>query len=50
MVKVEDLKRFCFQDIFIFVMYYVYGVPGSSLLIQSTDSMMSEVVGSCDGV
>ena len=29
-----------FWDMYVFVMYYIYGVFGSSLLIESTDSMI----------
>ena len=30
-----------FRDIFVFAMYYIYGTSGPSLLIESTDSMIS---------
>ena len=38
----EVPKRFHFRDIFVFVMYYVYGVSGPSLLIESTESTIMD--------
>ena len=38
--RLEVPKQFRFQDIFVFVMYYIYGVSSPSLLIESTDSMI----------
>ena len=32
------------RDIPLFVMYWVYGESGSSLLIESTDSMINAIV------
>ena len=40
MVKVRSLESILFQDIFVFVMYYVYVMSGPSLLLESTDSMI----------
>ena len=37
----EVLKVYRFQDIFGFVMYYVYVTSRPSLLIESTDSMIN---------
>ena len=31
---------YCFRDIYVYVMYYVYVTSGPSLLIESTDSMI----------
>ena len=42
--RLEDLKWLHFRDIFVFVMYYVYGVSGPSLLIESTDSMIEHFI------
>ena len=38
--KLEILKVYLFWDIQCFVMYYIYVMPGLSLLIESTDSMI----------
>ena len=40
MVGLEGLKMYLNRDISVFVMYYVYGSSGPSLLIESTDSIM----------
>ena len=39
-MKLEVLKLYTDRDIFDFVMYYIYGQSGPSLLIESTDSMI----------
>ena len=36
----EVLYLYTDRDIFDFVMYYIYGQSGPSLLIESTDSMI----------
>ena len=41
MVKVRSLESVPFSRIYVYVMYYVYVTPGPSLLIESTDSMIS---------
>ena len=33
-------QNYLFWDIWVFVMYYIYGISGPSLLIESTDSMI----------
>ena len=33
-----------FQDIYVYVMYYVYVTSGPSLLIESTDYMMMGII------
>ena len=40
----EDLNLYLDRDIFDFVMYYIYGQSGPSLLIESTDSMIQKVL------
>ena len=37
---IKVLYLYTDRDIFDFVMYYIYGQSGPSLLIESTDSMM----------
>ena len=36
------MKVYRFRDIYVYVMYYVYVTSGPSLLIESTDSMITE--------
>ena len=35
---------YSFRDIYVYVMYYVYVTSGPSLLIESTDSMISTLM------
>ena len=42
-MKLEVLKLYTDRDIFDFVMYYIYGQSGPSLLIESTDSMIEDI-------
>ena len=47
--RLEVLKVYRFWVIYDFVMYYMYGVFGSSLLIESTDSTVYDICGSSSG-
>ena len=41
----ETSQNYIFWDIWVFVMYYIYGISGPSLLIESTDSMIRSTQG-----
>ena len=34
------MKVYCFRDIYVYVMYYIYVTSGPSLLIESVDSVI----------
>ena len=39
-VRIIEVGLYLFWDIWVFVMYYIYGISGPSLLIESTDSII----------